>query len=292
MSACPRRRPGSAVAHHRALTEVPPRTGGAAHRRRHSRPGTARSAPVGAGRALRPGPPLRGPGRIRTFEGRTGRFTVCSLWPLGHRPAGGQGYRFARGYCFAMPTFDVVSEVDMQEVRNAVDQANREATTRFDFKGTDSTIELNDKELILASSTEDRLRALYQVLQEKLVKREVSLKSFDVGKIEEASKGTARQRLGHPGRHLLGPRQEDQPVHQGPGPEGRVAPRPRASSCGSPARSATTSRPPSPPSRPRTSGSRCSSTTSATERPRAVGGRSGAPVGHGILGPWTPRAAP
>ena len=80
-----------------------------------------------------------------------------------------------------MPTFDVVSEVDMQEVRNAVDQANREATTRFDFKGTDSTIELNDKELVLASSTEDRLRALYQVLQEKMVKREVSLKSFDVG---------------------------------------------------------------------------------------------------------------
>jgi cyclic-di-GMP-binding protein len=95
-----------------------------------------------------------------------------------------------------MPTFDVVSEVDMQEVRNAVDQANREATTRFDFKGTDSTIELNEKELILASSTEDRLRALYQVLQEKMVGREVSLKSFDVGKVEEAAKGTARQRLG------------------------------------------------------------------------------------------------
>jgi hypothetical protein len=94
-----------------------------------------------------------------------------------------------------MPTFDVVSEVDMQEVRNAVDQANREATTRFDFKGTDSLIELNEKELVLSSSTEDRLRALYQVLQEKMVKREVSLKSFDPGKIEEASKGTARQRI-------------------------------------------------------------------------------------------------
>jgi hypothetical protein len=94
-----------------------------------------------------------------------------------------------------MPTFDVVSEVDMQEVRNAVDQANREATTRFDFKGTDSSIELTDKELLLTSSTEDRLRALFQVLQEKLDKRQVSLKSFDVGKIEEASRGSARQRL-------------------------------------------------------------------------------------------------
>ncbi len=101
-----------------------------------------------------------------------------------------------REYCFGMPTFDVVSEVDMQEVRNAVDQANREATTRFDFKGTDSSIELSDTELVLTSSTEDRLRALYQVLQEKLVKREVSLKSFDVGKVEEASRGSARQRLG------------------------------------------------------------------------------------------------
>ena len=94
-----------------------------------------------------------------------------------------------------MPTFDVVSEVDMQEVRNAVDQANREATTRFDFKDTDSTIALTDKELVLNSSTEDRLRALYQVLQEKMVKREVSLKSFEVGKIEEASRGAARQKL-------------------------------------------------------------------------------------------------
>ncbi len=83
----------------------------------------------------------------------------------------------------------------MQEVRNAVDQANREATTRFDFKGTDSTIELTDKELILNSNTEDRLRALYQVLQEKLVKRSVSLKALDPGKIEEASRGAARQRI-------------------------------------------------------------------------------------------------
>ncbi len=99
-------------------------------------------------------------------------------------------------YCFEMPTFDVVSEVDMQEVRNAVDQTNREAATRFDFKGTDSSVEFSDKELLLSSSTEDRLRALFQVLQEKLVRREVSLKAFDVGKIEEASRGAARQRLG------------------------------------------------------------------------------------------------
>jgi uncharacterized protein YajQ (UPF0234 family) len=94
-----------------------------------------------------------------------------------------------------MPTFDVVSEVDMQEIRNAVDQASREAATRFDFKGTDSTIELGNDELVLRSSTEDRLRALHQVLEEKLVRRQVSLKALDNGKVEEATKGTVRQHV-------------------------------------------------------------------------------------------------
>ena len=92
-----------------------------------------------------------------------------------------------------MPTFDIVSEVDFQEVRNAVDQASREASTRFDFKGTDSTIELGTDDITLHSATEDRLRALYQVLEEKLVRRKVSLKAVDYGKVEEASGGTARQ---------------------------------------------------------------------------------------------------
>jgi cyclic-di-GMP-binding protein len=92
-----------------------------------------------------------------------------------------------------MPTFDVVSEIDLQEVRNAVDQANREAGTRFDFKNTNAVIEFSDKELKLSASTEDRLRALYQLLEEKIVKRSVSLKSLDPQKIEEASQGAARQ---------------------------------------------------------------------------------------------------
>jgi cyclic-di-GMP-binding protein len=92
-----------------------------------------------------------------------------------------------------MPTFDIVSQVDMQEVRNAVDQAHRELSTRFDFKGTDSTVELNGMELRLHSSTEDRLRAVVQVVEEKLVKRKVSLKALDYGKPEEAAKGTMRQ---------------------------------------------------------------------------------------------------
>jgi uncharacterized protein YajQ (UPF0234 family) len=92
-----------------------------------------------------------------------------------------------------MPTFDVVSELDMQEVRNAVDQAAREVSTRFDFKGTDSTIELKDSTIELATESESRLTALTQVLEEKLVKRQVSLKAVSYGKIEEASKGTVRQ---------------------------------------------------------------------------------------------------
>jgi len=94
-----------------------------------------------------------------------------------------------------VPTFDVVSEVDLQEVRNAVDQAHREVATRFDFKDTGSTIELGDGEIALHSSTEDRLRALVQVLEEKLVKRNVSLKGLTYEKVEEASKGTVRQRV-------------------------------------------------------------------------------------------------
>ena len=98
-------------------------------------------------------------------------------------------------YHLAMPSFDIVSEIDLQEVRNAVDQANREAATRFDFKNTNPVIEFSEKELKLACSTEDRLRALYQLLEEKLVKRQVSLKTLDPQKIEEASQGAARQRV-------------------------------------------------------------------------------------------------
>jgi uncharacterized protein YajQ (UPF0234 family) len=92
-----------------------------------------------------------------------------------------------------MPSFDVVSQVDMQEVKNAVDQAHREVTTRFDFKNTESTIELSGNEIQLHSNTEDRLRALVQVLEEKMVRRQVSLKALDYGKVEEASRGAARQ---------------------------------------------------------------------------------------------------
>jgi uncharacterized protein YajQ (UPF0234 family) len=92
-----------------------------------------------------------------------------------------------------MPSFDVVSEVDAQEVRNAVDQASREVATRYDFKGTGSSVELKDMEIEMRASSEDRLNALRQVLEEKLVKRKVSLKALEYLKVEDASGGTVRQ---------------------------------------------------------------------------------------------------
>jgi cyclic-di-GMP-binding protein len=92
-----------------------------------------------------------------------------------------------------MPSFDVVSEVDQQEVRNAVDQTAREVATRFDFKGTNSNVELSGTTITLHTVSEDRLKALRQVLEEKLVRRKVSLKALDYQKVEEAAGGTARQ---------------------------------------------------------------------------------------------------
>jgi hypothetical protein len=92
-----------------------------------------------------------------------------------------------------MPSFDIVSEVDRQEVRNAVDQAQREIATRFDFKNTDSSIEQSDLVLTLRSVTEDRLTAVRQVLEERLVKRGVSLRGLDYGDVQEASQKSVRQ---------------------------------------------------------------------------------------------------
>ena len=92
-----------------------------------------------------------------------------------------------------MPSFDVVSEIDRQELRNAIDQAQRELANRFDFKNTNSSIEQKELVLTLATVSEDRLRALRTLLEEKLVKRQISLKGLEWGKIEQASGDTVRQ---------------------------------------------------------------------------------------------------
>jgi len=91
-----------------------------------------------------------------------------------------------------VPSFDIVSQVDMQEVRNAVDQAMREVVNRYDFKGTDTKIELNEEGLSVESASDHRVEAAIDVLKTKLVKRKVSLKSISGGEIKPASGGRAR----------------------------------------------------------------------------------------------------
>jgi uncharacterized protein YajQ (UPF0234 family) len=92
-----------------------------------------------------------------------------------------------------MPSFDVVSEVDRQELRNAVDQAQRELSQRFDFKGTDTSIEQNELVITIKTISEDKARAVRTLLEEKMVKRGMSLKGIDWGKFEQASGDTVRQ---------------------------------------------------------------------------------------------------
>ena len=92
-----------------------------------------------------------------------------------------------------MPSFDVVSEGDRQELKNAVDQAQRELANRFDFKNTDSSIEQKELVLTIRTSSEDRLRALKVLLEEKFVKRQISLRGLEWGKVEQASGESVRQ---------------------------------------------------------------------------------------------------
>lgn len=91
-----------------------------------------------------------------------------------------------------MPSFDIVSQVDMQEVRNAVDQASREITTRYDFKGTGTTVTLGDDGIVVESSAEGRLDAAVDVLKGKLVRRNVSLKSIAGGEAKQVGGGRSR----------------------------------------------------------------------------------------------------
>jgi len=90
-------------------------------------------------------------------------------------------------------SFDIVSEVDMQEVRNAIDQTQREISQRFDFKGTETAISQDHTTIELRSSTEDRLKAAIAVLKEKAVKRNVPLKALSEGEVHPAAKGHVRQ---------------------------------------------------------------------------------------------------
>ncbi|MBI5234337.1 MAG: YajQ family cyclic di-GMP-binding protein [Deltaproteobacteria bacterium] len=93
-----------------------------------------------------------------------------------------------------MPSFDIVSKVDVQEVDNAVNQAQKELGQRYDFKGSKSGIQWEKKEEITIIGDDDyKLKAVIDIVQTKLVKRGVSLKSLDYGNIEDAGSGTKRQ---------------------------------------------------------------------------------------------------
>lgn len=93
-----------------------------------------------------------------------------------------------------MPSFDVVSEIDMHELANAVDQANREVGTRFDFKGSDSNFQLTDNEITLESGSEFQLNQMMDILQNKMVKRGLDIGCLEANEPEISGK-RARQKV-------------------------------------------------------------------------------------------------
>ncbi|WP_219836727.1 YajQ family cyclic di-GMP-binding protein [Paenibacillus sp. R14(2021)] len=92
-------------------------------------------------------------------------------------------------------SFDIVSKVDMQELSNAITQAEREIETRFDFKGTKSSFTLEKADLVVVSDDEYKLSSVIDILQSKMVKRGVPIKNMEFGKVEPASMGTVRQKI-------------------------------------------------------------------------------------------------
>ncbi len=88
-----------------------------------------------------------------------------------------------------MPSFDIVSEVNMHELTNAIDQANREVITRYDFKGTDSKFEFVDNIITMFSQSDFQLHQMLDILQSKMIKRSIDIKFLEAGKILESGKG-------------------------------------------------------------------------------------------------------
>jgi cyclic-di-GMP-binding protein len=92
-------------------------------------------------------------------------------------------------------SFDIVSSVNLQEVKNAIAQSLKEIHTRFDLKGSNSSVELQGEEIAVASADEFKLKAVRDVLEERLVKRGVPLKALTWGSVDQALGGTVRQRI-------------------------------------------------------------------------------------------------
>ncbi|BBY22855.1 hypothetical protein MSTO_30600 [Mycobacterium stomatepiae] len=139
-------------------------------------------------------------------------------------------------------SFDIVSKFDRQEVDNALNQAAKELATRFDFRGTDTTIAWKgDEGVELTSSTEERIKAAIDVFKEKLIRRDISMKAFDAGEPQASGKtfkvsGTLKQGIDSENAKKITKLIRDD------GPKGS-RPRSRATRSGSPARSAMTCRP-------------------------------------------------
>ena len=95
----------------------------------------------------------------------------------------------------AESSFDVVSSVDLQEVKNAISQAMKEITTRFDLKGSGSDVGLQGEEIVITSADEFKLKAVKDVLETRLVKRNVPLKALSYGPVDKALGGTVRQKV-------------------------------------------------------------------------------------------------
>ena len=212
---------------------------------------------------------LRGrPRRLRP-EGRR-RLHQAQRAAHAHR---GEARAQRRGHgTTLMPSFDIVSEVNQVEVSNAVDQANKEISTRFDFKGSDARVEHKEKELTLYADDDFKLKQVTDVLLGKLTKRGVDVRSLEFGNIEKMSGDKVKQVGDDPRRRRAGAgeedRQDDQGQQaQGPGEHpGRRRARLRAPS-------ATNCRTRSRWSRSRSPIFRCSSAISATDQPVAAGTR-------------------
>ncbi|MDO3676349.1 YajQ family cyclic di-GMP-binding protein [Paenibacillus ehimensis] len=92
-------------------------------------------------------------------------------------------------------SFDIVSKLDLQELNNAINQAEKEIATRFDFKGSKSSISLEKEELVVVSDDDFKLQNVLDILQSKMAKRGISLKNLEYGKVEPAAGSTVRQRI-------------------------------------------------------------------------------------------------
>jgi len=113
-----------------------------------------------------------------------------------------------------MPSFDIMSEVDKQEVKNAVEQVNKEVTNRFDFKGSDARVEQADYVLTLFADDDFKLDQVQEVLNAKLIKRGVDIKCMEIGKSEKSQRQQSKAHRHHQNRRRIRPGQKDRQTTQ------------------------------------------------------------------------------